>query len=388
MTPSVCRTLPVVFLLALAAGVAEADQPAPGLEALRWEDRVFLVVADGGPVRVPFKQLVENPDGFFWKRRVGCAVYLGESRFLLSTLSIVGNNSIVEVFRDDGQHVVARVLGTDPHLDLALLEAVEDLPGVEGLATLTAEVSPRPGAPCLIVGSAYGRSLSACRGVVGNRTLIMPTGVPVEVLRIDVPIFLGDSGGPVLDPEGRFLGLVTAVTPRESVAQSEAAVLEQSQEIRVPEFPTHPIARSGFAVPAETCLEAWHELRVHGRIRRGFLGVQMPLTPTVDGGARILRVLPGSPAEMFGILPGDRIIEFGPQPVTDGRQFSALVASYRPNAELDVRLLRDNEEYILRIRLGEAPRLPTAVQSMPSPVSRNEIADPELTDRTPDARAN
>ena len=368
------RSLLVGGLLALpVAAAAESG----GLEDHRWEDRVFLVVADGGPVRVPFKKIVENPtEDFLWKRRVGCAVYVGGERHLLTSLSVVGNNSIVEVFRDDGEHVVARVLGTDKHLDLALLEAVDELPGIEGLPDLTAEVSARPGAPCMVVGSAYGRSLSACRGAVGGRMVIMPTGVPVQVQRIDVPIYPGDSGGPVLDPEGRFLGIVSAVVPGET----EGAVLEPSGELREEDFVSTPVSRTGFAVPAETCIRAYHELRDYGRVRRGFLGVQMPLTATVEGGAKILHVVPGSPAATFGIRAGDRIMEFGPRPVTDARQFSAMVAATLPNMRMDVRLERDGHEHILSIRVGEARQQPAA---LPEPIEPDPVeGDPELAEST------
>jgi S1-C subfamily serine protease len=341
--------------LAASAVVVRAEVSEGRLREMRWEDRVFLVVADGGPDRVPFKDLVESPHGFLWKRRVGCAVYVEDRRFLLTTRSVVGENPLVEVFNDAGVHVVARIVASDRHLDLALLEAMEDLPRTEDLEALRPSADPTLGASCMVLGSAYGQPLSASLGTVGELVVILSTGVPVQVLRVHVPIYPGDSGGPVLDPSGSFLGMVTAAA--HGGPDDASAVLERSGEMDARDGRSLPAAASGFALPAAACESAWRDLRAYGRVRRGFLGVHM-LPTAEEAGARVLQVLPGGPAEASGLLPGDLIISFGDRPITSPRQFCALVAASKPNAQIDLRLVRGDEERLVTTRLGEAVRLP------------------------------
>lgn len=347
------RTSPWIGGLLLGCGLSGVGLAEPNpLQQMQWENRVFLVVADGGPARVPFKTLAEDPKRFFWKRRVGCAVYIAERRLLLTTSSVVGDNPLVEVFSEKGLHVLARVVGTDEHLDLALLEAVEDLPGTEGLEALRSSPEAPVGTPCMVLGSAYGRSLSACRGTFGEPVVMLSTGVPVQVRWVNVPIYPGDSGGPVLDPEGRFLGVITAAARGGS--DDGGAVLERSDELEIRALRTRPTAMSGFAVPADACERAWTDLREHGRVRRGFLGVQMLLTESGEEGARVLQVLAGSPADRAGLLPGDRIVSVGPETVTDPRRFCALVAATPPDIRLELRYLRGEREHSVTVRLAEA----------------------------------
>ncbi|HMB70557.1 MAG TPA: S1C family serine protease, partial [bacterium] len=174
--------------LAFCAGTAWAVPPEGAVardELPRWQNRVYLVVADAGPMRVPFKQFVRDSSSLAWKRRVGSAVYVGERRLLLTTRSVVGGNELVELFNDEGTHSVARVVGTDRYLDLALLETSEDLPGTEGLEPLTVPDALPAGAPCLVVGNAYGMGLSVSPGTLGTVSLVLAEGVPVHLRRVD-----------------------------------------------------------------------------------------------------------------------------------------------------------------------------------------------------------
>jgi serine protease Do len=384
MSTPVPRLLPALLglLPALAFGTpARADTDLPGMH---WEHRVFLVVADGGPARVPFKRLVEDPEGFFWRRRVGCAVYMGDRRYLLTTRSVVGDNSIVEIFNDEGVHVVARIVGTDRHLDLALLESVEDLPRTADLKPLEAGPQLVAGAPCMVLGSAYGEPLAATRGTLAEHVMVMSTGVPVPLRHVDVPIFPGDSGGPVLDPDGRFLGLVTAVSVD---GGGDSPVLERSGEL-TRGLRTQPAASSGFAVPAETCLRVWTDLRDHGRVRRGFLGVQMALDDDADRiGAEVRRVMAGSPADAVGIRPGDRILQFDRKVVTDPRQFFALVASTPPGKQLDLLVERDHTDLTVAVQLGEVIRRPARGSGTAEPTEPT-LARPVATDENEDDPPN
>jgi serine protease Do len=349
--------------LAFCASAASATPPGAPIERAeleRWQDRVYLVVADAGPMRVPFKQFVQDSSSLAWKRRVGSAVYVGERRFLLTTRSVVGRNEIVELFNDEGTHAVARVVGTDLYLDLALLESSVDLPGSEDLGPLEVPEAVPAGAPCLVVGNAYGMGLSVSPGTLGTVSLVISEGVPMHVRRVDAPVYPGDSGCPVLDLAGRFLGLMTAVSAREG--DGRGAVLEESGEIGSREACTKPVAMFGLAIPAGDVDRAWRSLRDHGRVRRGFLGVTLsPTQVDAKGGVRVLQVAPESPAAVYGVRAGDRILEFAGRTVTDPHQFCAMVAESRPGSHLDVRLVRGEHEQLVTIVVAEAVRRPGIV---------------------------
>jgi S1-C subfamily serine protease len=377
-------------LLVTAGATAPAtpppsDTPEPGPlqeeEILRvaggWKDRVFLVVADGGPCRVPVQEVLENPRALFRNRRVGCAVYVGHGNELLTTSSVVHGNTEVEIFSESGFHTVARVAGRDPYLDLALLVAMTELPEVGSLSPPEIASDPVPGSSCLVLGNAYGRSLSATLGTIGSTVEIMPTGLPIRVIRVEVPVFPGDSGGPILDGRGRFVGIVTAAIQSGS---HPGLVLEGTigeREIRARH--AVPAGRAGFAVPAAQCERAWQDLRQHGRVRRGYLGVRMALDDGSGGGAHILGTLPNSPAEAVGIQPGDLIVQFGSIRITTPQQFVALVAANSPRTRLEIHLIRDRAKRRVSVELGEAGR-PMGLRSLGTP---SELGAAPETARTP-----
>jgi S1-C subfamily serine protease len=307
-------------------------------------------------------QALENPRALFRKRRVGCAVALGEGRHLLTTATIVGDGREVEIFDEHGRHVLAQVVGTDRFLDLALLRAVEDLPG--SFAPLDWEQEPPAGEPCLVLGSAYGSSLSVTLGAMGGVIDVLVAGMPVRMHRVLAPIYPGDAGAPVLDDEGRFVGIVTAVSrPRVS------PVLEEDGERLGLPGESAPAGAIGFAVPAEECRRAWMDLRDFGVVRRAYLGIHLPAGDPDEAGARVLGVHPGSPAARAGLEPGDLITTFGHHYVTSGRQFCALVAMSVPGSVVDLRLVRGNHEQVVPVALGLARRQP-GLHRLPAPMSQ------------------
>lgn len=347
--------------------VAAADPSTPTLTyeadvarvAAGWKNRIFLVVADAGPCRASIDEVARNPTVLYRKRRVGCAVYLGERRLLLTTASVVRGNGEVEIFNDHGLHALARIVGRDPYLDIALLEAVEDLPPTEGLPAIELAPEIRSGSECLVLGNAYGHSFSAVLGTIGDGVEIVQSGLPVQVIRVNAAFFPGDSGGAVLDWQGRFLGMITAI----SHPRSPAHDIEAVGEIAERETPGPLAGLLGFALPARDCDRAWRDLREHGRVRRGYLGVSMSLAHKGDGGARILSVLPGSPADRAGIRPGDIVIGFDRSVVTTPRQLYALVAGTPPGGRMDVQFLRGPIERIVTVELTEATVLPSVLDA-------------------------
>lgn len=346
-----------VALLAASSALANSP-PEMDPEAIQrvtegWSHRVFLVVADAGACRADVGRVVRDPSALFRKRRVGCAVYVGGGRRLLTTASVVGRGSEVEIFSDDGRHMLARVVGSDPYLDIALLEAVDDLPDTGGFPRLDESEEPRAGVPCLVLGSAYGRSLSATLGRIGGTFEIEPGGMPVRVHRVLAPIFPGDAGGPVLDENGNFIGLVTGVS-----TPCKPPILDAFGEIDLMVDASESAGTVGFAVPARECQRAWEDLGSFGRVRRGYLGIQIGTVAEDQRGVRVLLVVPGGPAQRTGILPGDLITTFGRRYVSSGRELCALVASTEPKRSVEVRVLRGGHEIVLAVEIDVARERP------------------------------
>jgi S1-C subfamily serine protease len=371
-TPSLSHVLGGSLSLVFAAAIAGSAMALPvdesptfgpdSPEALErdiqgvadvWSSRVFLVVADGGPCRPSIEQVRDDPRVLFRRRRVGCAVHVGEGRLLLTTASVIRDNLEVEVFDQTGRQLLARLVGADPYLDLALLEVYEELPAAAAPPPLDVVAQPSHGTLCFVLGNAYGRSLSVAMGTLGGVAVVTSDGVPVRLRRVNAPIFPGDSGGPVLDREGRFLGIVTAVTSAVRPAHFETTGTIELRELRPP-----LAGISGFAVPASASERPWRDLQAHGRVRRGYLGVQMSLVFEGTPGARILAVAPGGPAAAAGIRPGDRVISYDRQAVRGPRQLCALVAETPPLASVDLRLLRGDQERLLTLEVGEAREVP------------------------------
>lgn len=337
--------------------------------AAGWKNRIFLVVADGGPCRVPLDRVLEKPSTLYRKRRVGCAIYLSDRRFLLTTWSVVKGNSVVEIFNESGRHVVARIVGMDPVLDVALLEAHEDLPKTSDLAPLQVSEETGPGSECLVLGNAYGRSFSAVLGTIGESIEIVHAGLPVRVMRVNAAFFPGDSGGAVLDWEGKFVGMVTAI----SGTESGGAVSRGAGEIALDSNRDMDLAGVlGFAVPGPVLSHAWEDLREFGYVRRAHLGVTMSMGRQDEAGARIITVQPGSPAARAGIMGGDQIIGINGRPVGTPKQLAALVAASAPKTRIDIQFLRGRMERFATVELGEAPPpehfLPPAIEDDPGPL--------------------
>jgi S1-C subfamily serine protease len=306
--------------------------------------------------------VVEEPKALFRKRRVGCAVYLGDRRLLMTTASVVRASHEVEVFMEGGQRALARIVGVDPSLDVALLETREDLPQTEGLSEPELAQEAGPGEECLVLGNAYGRSFSAVMGTIGDSIEISHFGMPVRLLRVNAAFFPGDSGGAVLDSRGRFLGMITAIShphrPGLATSKDVASMVSDG---------TGPLAGTvGFALPADAADHAWRDLLEFGRVRRGYLGVSISLADVDGSGARILVVHPGSPAERAGIRPGDIVTGFGRSSISTPRELRALVAICSPGERLDLQYRRGPVESLTTVELTESMNMPLLASPEPS----------------------
>jgi len=268
----------------------------------------------------------------------------GGSGFLLDAEgTIVTNQHVVDTatavrvrFGEDGDAVPARVRGTDPDTDLAVLRvARDDLPEEVRPLELTSSKDLRPGDAAIAIGSPFGLAGSVTTGVISalDREIDSPNGFAIPgVLQTDAAINPGNSGGPLLDARGRVIGV-----------NSQIATGGQNQSSGV-----------GFAVPSDTVRQVVPVLQREGGIDRAYLGVTTTVDSTTEGPV-VADVRPDGPAEQGGIAVGDRIVRFDGQPVADPSALSSLVLTKKPGDVVEVVVRDGQDERTVRVRLGDRP---------------------------------
>jgi S1-C subfamily serine protease len=263
-----------------------------------------------------------------------------------------------------GDRVEARVVGTDPNADVALLKV--DPEGLE-LTPLTLGSSNRlrVGEPVAAIGSPFGERQSLTVGVVSavDRNIESLTRFQIgNAIQTDAAINPGNSGGPLLDRNGRVIGINAQIKSQSGGGEGV-----------------------GFAIPVDTVRRSLRELREKGRVDYGYLGVStLLLYPqlaerldlNVETGALVAEVEADSPAEDAGLEAGDRTFTFQGQPnvpedgdvivAVDGRRLTRrndladVISAMPAGREVDLEVVRGNDRRDLTVTLGRRPARPPA----------------------------
>ena len=284
---------------------------------------------------------------------------------------ILTNNHVVE----DAQRILvtlydrrifeAKVVGRDPSTDVALIRIQ-----ATGLPTLPLgdDEAVQVGQPVVAVGNPLGLNFTVTTGIIsakergGQLANLFESQLAIaDFLQTDAVINPGNSGGPLLDLNGRVIGINSAI-----------------------ESPTGVYAGYGFAVPASIARIAMEQFRRDGRVRRAILGVAIQDVKASDARAAGLTEIRGalvdsrsddSPAARAGVQPGDVITTIDGQSVTSVARLQRLVYGKRPGDQVTIGLQRYGEARTARLTLGEAP------------AERTVAAAPSVsTSRTPTAR--
>jgi S1-C subfamily serine protease len=247
---------------------------------------------------------------------------------------VAGSRQFRVRFGESGEPVEAELLGTDPSADLALLKV--DPAAVEGglkPLELGASEDLRPGDPAIAIGSPFGLEGSVTSGIVSalGRTIQAPNGFSISnAIQTDAAINPGNSGGPLLDAEGRVIGVNSQIRTEDGAS-----------------------AGVGFAVPVDEIKRALPALERGESVQRAYLGVRMGDAP--EGGAAVGSVEPGGPAARAGLQGGDVIVEVDGEPVDDSEDVSGAVNAGRPGQELRVVVQRGGQRRTLTVELGTQP---------------------------------
>lgn len=297
----------------------------------------------GSPFEKFFKQLQpKGPDGKPLKRK---AMAQGSGFFISADGYVVTNNHVVQSGKDitvvlnEGAELKAKLVGRDAKTDLALLK-VKVTKAMPYVAFGDSD-KLRVGDWVLAVGNPFGLGGTVTSGIVSARGREIGAGPYDDFLQIDASINRGNSGGPTFDIHGNVIGVNTAIYS-----------------------PTGGSVGIGFAIPAKIAEHVVAELKAHGKVTRGWLGVSIQpvdadlaasLSLDKPKGALVAEVTEDSPAAKAGVLAGDVITRVNRKDMTDVRDVSRTVADLRPGTKADIVVWREGREKTIRAEIGVFP---------------------------------
>jgi putative serine protease PepD len=282
---------------------------------------VVQITSPSGGANAPFA-----PQG---GTATGSGFVIDTEGHIVTNQHVVNGAQNVTVRFSNGREASARVVGEDPSTDVALLQ-VDELPdGVEPVELGSAD-SLEIGDLVVAIGSPFGLEGTVTAGIVSalDRELTAPDGFTIDgAIQTDAAINPGNSGGPLLDGQGRVVGINSQIA-------SESGGNEGV----------------GYALPIETAKEVVDALKAGKPIERPWLGVQ--ISDADGGGAALVDVVSGSPADDAGLQAGDVVVQVAGETVDDGGDLRQAVADRDPGDELKLEVRRDGETREVTVELG------------------------------------
>ena len=319
---------------------------------------VVYITAEQKAQSTPFNPFGQSQGG----TATGSGFVIDNDGHILTNNHVVAgsDNVTVRVGGEDGQTFDAKVVGSDPSTDVAVLAVDSGSDQLQPLE-LGSSSGVKVGDPVVAIGNPFGLDRTATAGIVSavQRQISAPNGFTIEnAIQTDAPINPGNSGGPLLDSEGKVIGINSQI---ESGGQSEGNV------------------GIGFAVPIDTAQEIAQQLIADGSVQHAFMGISgADLTPDIanvlnldaNSGALVQAVVPGSPADKAGITAGDATMTVGGQriraggdvitavdgnPVAGMDDVIAAVDAKQPGDSLQLTLLRGGNERTVSVDLTDRP---------------------------------
>jgi serine protease Do len=268
----------------------------------------------------------------------GSGFFISSDGYAVTNNHVVDHAQSVQVTTDDGATYKARIVGTDPNTDLALIK----VDGASSFAYVNFEDhAPRVGDWVVAVGNPFELGGTVTAGIVSAQGRDIGSGPYDNYIQIDAPINKGNSGGPAFDMNGKVIGVNTAIYS-----------------------PSGGSVGIGFDVPAQTAKAVIAELKDKGVVTRGWLGVQVqPVTTGIADslgmkkaeGAMVDEPQNGSPAAKAGVRSGDVVTALDGTPLKDSRDLARKVAALAPGSSVKLDILRNGESKTLNVTLGEMP---------------------------------
>lgn len=273
---------------------------------------------------------------------LGSGVILSANGYVVTNNHVISGADSIVVSLQDGREALASVIGSDPETDLALLKInLSELPSI----VMNTSDLLRVGDVVLAIGNPFGVGQTVTQGIVsatGRNSIGLNTYE--NFIQTDAAINPGNSGGALIDPNGHMVGINTAI-----FSQSGGS---------------HGI---GFAIPALTALQVMQDLIEHGRVIRGWLGIEVQeITPRLaesfnfaaDNGVIISGVVRNGPAHQSGLQPGDILTAINGEAILNARSLMLQIARTKPGESIRLELLRNERRLSLIAKLSEQIRSP------------------------------
>ncbi|EDT43135.1 Do family serine endopeptidase [Burkholderia ambifaria] len=273
---------------------------------------------------------------------LGSGVIVSSEGYILTNQHVVDGADQIEVALADGRTATAKVIGSDPETDLAVLKInMTNLPTI----TLGRSDQSRVGDVVLAIGNPFGVGQTVTMGIIsalGRNHLGINTFE--NFIQTDAPINPGNSGGALVDVNGNLLGINTAIYSRSGGSLG-----------------------IGFAIPVSTARTVLESIITTGSVTRGWIGVEpQDVTPEIaesfglqqKSGAIVAGVLQGGPADKAGIKPGDILVSVNGDEITDTTKLLNTVAQIKPGTSTKVHVVRKGKEFDLNVVIGKRPPPP------------------------------
>ncbi|GHB19378.1 serine peptidase [Pseudovibrio japonicus] len=268
----------------------------------------------------------------------GSGFFISEDGYVVTNEHVVEGGTEFTVVTSEGEELDATLVGSDKRSDLALLK----VDGDDDFAYVAfSEDPPLVGEWVVAVGNPFGLGGTVTAGIVSARGRDIGAGIYDDFLQIDASVNRGNSGGPAFNVKGEVIGVNSAIVS-----------------------PSGGNVGIAFAIPGETAKQIIDDLREHGAVTRGWLGVQIqPVTEDIadslgldsENGTLVAEVQPNTPAQAAGFQAGDIILSVDGEAVNGPRELARVIAGYSPDTQVEIEFWRDGEISTTTVELGTIP---------------------------------
>jgi serine protease Do len=287
----------------------------------------------------PFHNFGPAPDERapdYKQRSLGSGFIIDRDGYIVTNNHVIEGADEIKVSLADDKEFDAEIVGRDPNTDLALIK----IKGASDLVPLKLGDSDKlaVGSWVVAIGSPFGLQQTVTAGIVSAKGRVIGSGPYDDFIQTDASINPGNSGGPLLNMNGEVVGINTAI-----VAQGQGI---------------------GFAIPINLAQGIIGQLKTHGSVTRGWLGVGIQdLTPELaeyyglkdKKGVLVAQVFEGDPADKAGIKAKDVIVEVDGKPVGSSRELTAMIAAIPVGQKTPVKILRDGQEKTVNVEIAKRP---------------------------------
>ncbi len=289
------------------------------------------------------------PAGPARKRReqsLGSGVIFNSRGYVITNNHVIAGAQNIQVLLYDGRVAQAKVVGSDPDTDLAVLKIdAGHLPAIH-IATRPTQV----GDVVLAIGNPLGIGQTVTMGIISAIRRQLPISSAEDFIQTDAAINFGNSGGALVNARGNLVGINTALLNDSRMTSGNKGAEGIS-----------------FAIPVKTAKFVLDQIIAHGQVVRGWLGIDygnVPVAsdsglPAAARGVYVTDVFPGSPAAQAGLQPGDVLLNIGKHAILDPSDLRRVEAAMKPGTQVQLSGLRNGSPFSAKIKLGKRPTLST-----------------------------